>query len=321
MNSGGRPTMRYDIEADWQLLNTCNYRCDYCFFPGSVLGEKLTVAAEPAAWEQAFAATGATWLLHITGGEPSIYPAFAELCEVLTRQHFISFNSNLSHPSIAAVARRVDPARVSFINAGLHAAERGRRQGLAIFLDHLRALMERGFPVIPSIVATPEVLANAETVADLLRPLGLVPVPKMLRGRFRGHKFPGAYSKGERETFRRMADAARTTFAPVLARMAERPTIDPLRDDTMLAGAPNYRGRACRAGRDFVSLAPNGDVFRCSRRTRLGNLLDGSLVRRAGPTPCDTSYCFYFCEKYAAPGAAAEPPADEADGAVVSGAF
>ncbi len=31
MNSGRRPTMRYDIEADWQLLNTCNYRCDNCF--------------------------------------------------------------------------------------------------------------------------------------------------------------------------------------------------------------------------------------------------------------------------------------------------
>ena len=30
---------KYDIEADWQLLNTCNYRCEYCFFPDAVLGE------------------------------------------------------------------------------------------------------------------------------------------------------------------------------------------------------------------------------------------------------------------------------------------
>ena len=43
-------SMKYDIEADWQLLNTCNYRCAYCFFPPAVLGEKLTVYAKPEVW-------------------------------------------------------------------------------------------------------------------------------------------------------------------------------------------------------------------------------------------------------------------------------
>ena len=37
--------MRYDIEADFILLRTCNSRCDYCFVPGARLGEKIVVHA------------------------------------------------------------------------------------------------------------------------------------------------------------------------------------------------------------------------------------------------------------------------------------
>ena len=40
--------MNYGIEGDWQLLNTCNYRCQYCFFSADQLGEKLRVFASPA---------------------------------------------------------------------------------------------------------------------------------------------------------------------------------------------------------------------------------------------------------------------------------
>jgi len=36
----------YDIEADWHLLNACNYRCSDCFFGPETLGAKLTVQAD-----------------------------------------------------------------------------------------------------------------------------------------------------------------------------------------------------------------------------------------------------------------------------------
>jgi MoaA/NifB/PqqE/SkfB family radical SAM enzyme len=110
--------MRYDMEADWQLLNTCNYRCPYCFFPPLTLGEKLTVHAEPEVWRRVIDRTGLTWLLHITGGEPTIYPRFAELCQLLTATHYLSFSSNLTHSSVVDVAKRVDPSRISFIRRG-----------------------------------------------------------------------------------------------------------------------------------------------------------------------------------------------------------
>src|SRR4030095_11442248 len=109
---------------------------------------KVQVHATPAEWRTAFDRTGKTWLLHLTGGEPSHYPGFAELCAALTGRHIISLNTNLTGPSLLDFAGQIDPARVRFINAGLHPAERARRDGLPVFLRHAEALLARGFPLM-----------------------------------------------------------------------------------------------------------------------------------------------------------------------------
>jgi MoaA/NifB/PqqE/SkfB family radical SAM enzyme len=253
--------MRYDIEADWQLLNTCNYRCEYCFFGPQLLGEKLTVFADPDAWKQALDQTGLTWLLHITGGEPSIYPHFPDLCELLSQKHYLSFNSNLSHRSIADFAKRVSPTRIAFVNAGLHPDERQRRKGLARFLEHVCLLRESHFRVFISIVCTPEVLARFSEIAGFTAAIGLSPVPKMMRGPYRGKSYPAAYSADERRMFASWAAIARMSYGNM--GFGETPTIDVFGDENYLDGTPEFRGRLCSAGEKFVKLLPDGAVFRC----------------------------------------------------------
>jgi MoaA/NifB/PqqE/SkfB family radical SAM enzyme len=291
--------MRYDIEADWQLLNTCNYRCAYCFVPHELLGEKLAVHAEPETWKQSFDRTGSTWLLHVTGGEPSLYPGFAKLCQLLTEKHYLSFNSNLSNSSIVEVAERVDPSRISFINAGLHAKERESRRGLEKFLEHAACLNDHGFPLFISIVATPDVLHRAEKIIALTRSTGLTPIPKLLRGSYEGKTYPDAYSAEERAAFVEFANKARDCYSPVIRNLAERPTINIFGDEDYLDGTPDFRGRICSAGVKFVGLEPDGSVYRCERKQEnyLGNILDGSF-RTAEKSRCDSSYCFYWCLKY-----------------------
>ena len=290
--------MHYDVEADWQLLNTCNYRCAYCFFSPDVLGERLRVFASPEQWQTAFDATGLTWLLHITGGEPSIYPRFADLCERLAQRHYLSLNSNLTHPSIRDFAERTDPARVNFVHAAFHFVERERRNGKTSFLQHAMLLRDRGFRLMISVVASPEVLAQADRVIDEVRPTGLVPFPKLLRGPYAGRLYPDAYTETEREQFRSFAKLARASTLGWMQSTHERPSIDLMSDDQALYGIPSFTGQLCAAGQRFVGLQPNGDVFRCSTLMKLGNLLQGTLVLRQAPAPCDTSYCFYFCKKY-----------------------
>jgi MoaA/NifB/PqqE/SkfB family radical SAM enzyme len=289
--------MDYSIEADWQLLNTCNFRCGYCLSPNHLLGEKLRAFASPSRWSDAFDATRRTWLLHLTGGEPGLYPDFVEFCRTLTQRHFISLNTNLTHPSYQRFAERIDPARVSFINAGLHLEERESRSGEATLLKNAERLLAAGFPLMVSLVATPAALARFDEAVAMLAPIGLYPIPKLLRGSYLGGCYPDAYSDLDRRRFRARAAEARAYYDGGVS--GRSPTINMFADDDFLEGVPVYVGRACAAGSRFVRIEPNGDVFRCSTKTALGNLLDGSLSLLPGPTPCDTGYCFYWCEKYA----------------------
>jgi MoaA/NifB/PqqE/SkfB family radical SAM enzyme len=289
--------MKYNIEADWILLRTCNYRCSYCFVPPQALGEKLRTFATPQQWRAAFDATDRVWLLHITGGEPSIYPAFVDLCEALTERHYLSLNSNLTCPSLRAFAKRVDPSRISFINAGFHLEERDRRSGHAAFLENGEALRAHGFSLLVSLVATPTALARFDDAAAILRPLGLMPIPKLFRGLHEGKIYPAAYSRLDKERFSYCAKLAKESYAPILEHMTERPSVDIFGDDELLQGEPIFTGMLCDAGHRFVRIEPNGDVRRCGP-PYLGNLLAGSFAPRRTSAVCDTHFCYYFCRKY-----------------------
>ncbi|HEX6119195.1 MAG TPA: radical SAM protein [Dongiaceae bacterium] len=298
--------MKYDIEADWQPLTTCNYRCDYCFLSEAALGAKLRVHATPAQWRAAFDRTGRTWLLHMTGGEPTHYPDFAELCATLAERHYLSLNSNLTGPSILDFAARVDPKRVSFINAGLHPAERARRNGLAIFLRHAEALLKRGFPVMATVVATPEALRDFDAISDQLRPIGLAPMPKLMHGRHGCARYPEAYTEEERALFRRHSLAAQRRNPDLFDGRRARPSIDPTLDRDHLEGLKDYRGQSCTAGQEFVLLLADGTVMRCGQGASMGNLLTGTVRFKNKSRPCDRGHCFYFCEKFTARAAARE---------------
>lgn len=290
--------MKYDIEVDWQLLDTCNYRCTYCFYDASRLGSKLPAFASSVAWRSAFDASSMVWLAHITGGEPSIYPDFVALCQGLTANHYISVNSNLTGPSLAEFADTIDPSRVSFINAGFHPEERERRSGVDIFLRHADCLRSAGFPILVSVVATPAALAQFDDAIELLAWAQLFPIPKLFRGMWNGDRYPHSYSAEDKGRFRHFSALARDFYGGTLARRAEPPSLDMLHDDAFVDGLPDYTGSMCEAGHRFVRMMPSGDVFRCDRKNFLGNLLDGTFTRRLDSAPCDNRHCFYFCNKY-----------------------
>jgi len=195
----------------------------------------------------------------------------------------------------------VDPSRINFINAGLHAEERERRKGLTKFLEHAASLKERNFPVFISIVATPDVLSRVDEVIALTEPIGLTPVPKLLRGAYKGRIYPRAYRDKEKSTFIEFATRARESYGSLLHVLSEKPSIDVFGDENYVNGIPRFRGRMCSAGDKFVNLWTDGRIFRCEakRSNYLGNILDGSFRPRTGKSSCDSNYCFYFCLKYA----------------------
>jgi len=290
----------YEIEADWVLLRTCNFRCGYCAILPEDLGGKISVYASPREWLEAFNATGKSWLLHITGGEPSIYPDFVELCEHLTRNHYLSINTNFSNPSLDNLCENVDAARVHFINAALHYEERVKTS-VDMFVRRALKFNERNFNLLISSVMTPAVARIFGELQAAFEAHGLFVIPKVMRGWYAGKLYPDSYTRSEKTLIRGHVDRARQRYAAVLARMAEPPTINMFRDERFLRGIPDYRGSLCASGSKFVEIEPNGDVFRCGSGQMLGNVLKKSIRLLSHAQRCDTSYCPYFCEKYTSP--------------------
>ncbi len=290
--------LKYDIEADWELLTTCNFRCPYCFVPPSGLAAKLKTYGTNTEWVEGFAATEKKWLLHITGGEPSIYPGFVDLCEKLTSFHYLSINSNLSHRCIDAFAETINPKRVHFINAGLHYNERSAGASFDAFITRVHKLRKRGFCVLASSVMTPFLVRQFPEISKSFESYGLPLIPKVLWGWFDGKIYPGAYSAHEKSLIREYLQKARQNYASVIAAMAETPTIDVLSDDRLLDPPRIYRGKLCGSGHNFVRIEANGAVVRCGSGMQLGNILRKDVAFLSGPKPCDSVYCPYFCEKY-----------------------
>ena len=290
--------MHYDIEADWLLLTTCNFRCSYCFFAPHELGARVQRHGTPAQWEAGFNSTDKVWLIHISGGEPSVHPDFLDLVERLSSRHYLSLNSNLAHRSIDELPSRIDPARVFFINAALHPQQRRERGSLDGFVERARRLSSAGFRVLVSVLMTPAAVRALPQVASHLRAQGISPIPKVLRGHFQGRRYPNAYTPDEKAVIREYVARARHDYAAMMATLGEAPTIDVLSDDRFVDGKPNYWGRACEAGRRFVRIDPDGTVRRCGLKQPLGNLLARKLELLPKPMPCNTFYCPYFCEKY-----------------------
>jgi MoaA/NifB/PqqE/SkfB family radical SAM enzyme len=290
--------MKYDAEADWTLLTTCNFRCAYCFVSENAQRAKIKAHGTPVQWKEGFDATGKTWLIHITGGEPTLYPDFVDLCEQLSQSHYLSINSNLCHRTAEEFAWRIDPQRVHFINAALHDEERQKKEGRSVFIDRVHALLKRNFNVLVSQVMTPRLISIFSEVAKHFESHGLYIIPKLIRGNFEGKIYPDAYSTRQKQQIREYMVEARRQYLAVIERMNEPATIDLFQDERFLDRIPSYRGKLCGSGYNFVRINPDGSVICCGSKKCLGNLLYKKVKLWNAPKPCNTSYCPYFCEKY-----------------------
>jgi Radical SAM superfamily len=205
--------LHYDVEADWTLLTSCNYRCSYCFYSPEKLSTPLQIHASTEQWADGFDSTGKTWLIHITGGEPTIYPGFVNLCRNLSQKHYISFNSNLSGNCCEAFMETIDPQRVSFVHAALHYEEREKKKSLDLFIRRVQNFRLSGFNVMLTIVMTPDVIRLYPEISARLAPHGLSCIPKIMRGRtWNGNKYPEAYTEVEKMLFRRYLTAAARSY-------------------------------------------------------------------------------------------------------------
>jgi MoaA/NifB/PqqE/SkfB family radical SAM enzyme len=261
----------WELEFDWHLTNRCNFFCEYCHPQiRYVLNRKNLDEPTPELVVRRFDEIGQTCLVHMSGGEPFMFPGFVELCAGLTRRHHISINTNLSSEDVPAFAATVAPDRVAKIVAAIHMPERERLGAeLAVYARNYLALRNAGFDVTALYVLWPPLLGRVGDDIAQLKELGVDHVrAKVFKGVHQGRRFPEGYTEAERDTI--LANSGEYVF--------NRPYMD---------GMLSFRGQACTAGVTSFKVTVTGDVRRCaSVAAGYGNLYDGTFHPADTNDPC-----------------------------------
>lgn len=257
--------------VDWHTNNICNYKCLYCAVVNYTRDEKpppISVVVD------SFDRIGNTLIINMAGGESFLYPRYVDLCQMLTRNHYISINTNLSTSNVYEFADKVNPAKVLFITASVHILEREKHPNrLKEYIDKILYLQARKFNVIASYVAHPLLLPRIVQDFEFLRNAG---VSKMevgvFEGMYRNLSYPQSYSEDERKTITSLG-------------------VD-CDDRAKLFDLHSFCGHLCTAGINSFSLHSNGRFYRCNRSERVyGDLFCGTLRHDFEPRPCPFTRC------------------------------
>ena len=272
------PDERSVYHVMWRTNRACNFDCDYCFRSG-VDADRAKEHPDCGAYSpdhiaRCFDNTGKTWRIHMSGGEPFLYPQYVELAKALSRNHYLSINTNLSTPNVHDFAATVPAERVHAVNATMHVAELEKRErGVRDFMERLLHLQVRGFNVRLMYITYPPLLLRMEKDLEYVRSLGAKDLRiKVFRGWHDGKHYPRDYTVEE------------------IALMRRWPMSD--YELAILRGKDRFYGRLCTAGQNAFDMSISGDLTRCSTiPMRHGNLFEESCRFDKKPRPCPAPFC------------------------------
>jgi MoaA/NifB/PqqE/SkfB family radical SAM enzyme len=255
----------------WQINKKCNFQCEYCF---QWKNNKPLSPISPVNLSKSIDFLDKECLIHITGGEPFLEKNIIDICEEITRKHYISLNTNLSTKNIYDYADIIDPARSLFISAGIHITEREKTDvNLSSFIDKILYLQKKGFNIIANYVAFPSLLGRIKSDFAFLKSNGIQKVRvKIFRGVYKERYYPHSFSPDEKKFIEDLD--------------ADYPEFEILRKSHV------YYGRLCQAGQKFFIMDRNGNLKRCSSLSRrYGNLFNKSVQFDSKPRPCPVKTC------------------------------
>lgn len=272
------------IEFDWLIHYKCNYRCPYCFFEGMWSEVEQRNRYQPhetwlAAWERIHAKYGDMKVI-ITGGEPFIYPGFAELVAGLSGFAAVSFDTNLSveKSALARFLEKADARRL-FMGMSFHQSH-GR---LEEFLEKAKMVKDKGIDCRVHYVTYPPFIGGLPRHRDIFTSAGLRFTPIPFRGVYEGKVYPAAFTPQEQETIYGVT----STIAPSDRAWADRQVVQ-----------VRSRDKKCRAGQTYARIDADGNAYPCGHdfsKSReaylLGNILDENFALRSEPMVCRQETC------------------------------
>ena len=261
-----------EFMVSWFTNNLCNFSCAYC---GNHSKEHPSVGKYSIEHiTESFKAFGHSGHIIMSGGEPFLFPSFVELCKSLTKDNYISINTNLSARNVPDFAASINPEKVVMINAGIHLDFRKSKNiNIDDFIINYKLFQDKGFNIVASYVVKPEQIGNLAKDINFLKSLGINNISaKSFRGVSMEKNYPQSYTKDE-------------------IKQIEKYMHEQI-DMPEYLQFYNYKGRKCSAGKDFFSISPAGDVRRCfSDETSYGNIFENTFKPLEKEIKCTKEEC------------------------------
>lgn len=264
---------RNHFMVSWTINKICNFRCNYCF-QSKRKAIKPETPLDLVKIENSLQKLGKDWIFHLSGGEPFLEENFIKICQIITQNHYLSFNTNLSTRNVYDFAETINPQRVLFINSSVHILEREKRDlNLHDYIEKIIFLQKKGFNVIASYITHPSLFHRIREDMKTLSDSNIKKVRiKMFRGVYNLRYYPSSFTDDERKLLEGLD--------------SDYPEIE------IMNNSHNYKGKLCRAGQRFFRMDRNGNLYRCScLRRPYGNLFDDGIKYDVKLRPCPLKNC------------------------------
>jgi MoaA/NifB/PqqE/SkfB family radical SAM enzyme len=259
----------------WVLNHRCNFTCEYCFYTIEHLSKEHPDCGKysPEHIAQCFDKTEKEWYIYLNGGEPFLFPKFVEMCSHLTRNHYISINTNVSTSNCLDFADRINPEKVYSIEASLHILEREKRNNLKKYIKYFLNFQEKGFPIQVVYVTYPNLFDRIEDDIKMLKQEGIQIINlKTFRGYYKSNYYPKAYTANQRELMAKYALDKNEIY--------------------IMEESLSFFGKKCGAGLDYFLMDATGVVRRCSSSAKsYGNFFEGNFKIDEKARPCPFIQC------------------------------
>lgn len=192
----------YDAWIIYTLDYVCNLRCEYCFNKSTKYNINKNPTINIKKLFKSLKKTRKTFLITFTGGgEPFLFKNIIEASIILSKNHFLTFNTNLTIPKIKEFAEKINPNRVKFIVASLHLETLKKMNLLDTYIENFLLLKNKGFNISPRAVAYPKIKNNVKYYMKYFKNRGINIIFDPYLGEFNNKPYPESYTKKELKLF------------------------------------------------------------------------------------------------------------------------